>query len=301
MSVEEIDSLLTQAASRLHDAGVESPRREARRLLAHVLGVREEDIIAGQATHLTEQNLAMFERALARRIAREPLAYITGSREFWSREFAVGTGVLVPRPESEILIEEALRRFPSHGCALRVLDLGTGSGCLLLAFLSERSNARGVGVDISQDAIAFAKHNAKALGLDARVKFILGDWAENLSGAFDVIFVNPPYIKTSELHSLEPEVERYEPRAALNGGADGLDAYRCIAAAVPRHLSPEGLALFEVGQGQAESVGNLLAQAGLILEGTVCDLAGISRCLIARLTAPSVRPKKDLALETRSG
>lgn len=301
MSVEEIGALLTKSASLLHSAGVVSPRREARLLLAHVLGVTQEHIILGQATDLTSQNLAKFERALARRLAREPLAYIIGSREFWSMEFAVGTGVLVPRPESEILVEEALRRFPACGSALRVLDLGTGSGCLLLAFLSERTNACGIAVDISQDALVFAKSNAKALALENRIEFVLGDWVDNLSGVFDVIFINPPYIRRCELQKLEPEVERYEPRNALDGGADGLDAYRRIAVGFSQHLGPGSLAFFEVGQGQADTVGELLAQAELIVEATVCDLAGIPRCLVVRLNAPRVRPKKDLALEIRSG
>jgi release factor glutamine methyltransferase len=301
MSIEEVGGLLTKAALHLHAAGVESPRREARLLLAHVLGVRQEDIIAGQATDLTSQNLAKFERALARRTAREPIAYIIGSREFWSREFAVGAGVLVPRPESEILVEQALRRFPGCGSALRVLDLGTGSGCLLLTFLSERAHARGVAVDISQDALAFARRNASALDLEKRVEFVLGDWAENLSGAFDVIFINPPYIRKCELQSLEPEVEHFEPTISLDGGEDGLDAFRRVAPDVARHLGPGGLAFFEVGQGQAESVWYLLAQAGLIMEETVCDLAGTPRCLVARLVASGIGPKKELALETRSG
>ena len=301
MSVERIDSLLMDAASRLRGAGVESPRREARLLLAHVIGAKQEDIIAGHAAHLTAENLAMFEGVLARRIAREPLSYITGSREFWSRPFAVGAGVLVPRPETETLIEEALRRFPDRGHALRVLDLGTGSGCLLLTFLLERSNARGVGADISQEALAFAKRNAKALDLDGRVEFVPSDWAKNISGAFDVIFVNPPYIRKSELPGLEPEVDCYEPKAALDGGEDGLDAYRRLAASVPFHLSPGGLAFFEIGQGQAESVGNLLKEAGLVLEATISDLAGIARCLVAGLETPADGAKKHLALERRSG
>jgi release factor glutamine methyltransferase len=293
--------MLTQAASRLYDAGVESPRREARRLLAYAIGVRQEDIIAGQVADLTAQNIATFESVLLRRLAREPLAYIIGSREFWSIEFAVGAGVLIPRPESEILIEEALRLVPGGNGALRVLDLGTGSGCLLLTFLSERPTARGIGVDISQDALVFAKRNGKILDIEGRAEFVLGDWAENISGSFDVIFVNPPYVPESELPCLEPEVERYEPRAALDGGADGLYAYRRIAASIPSHLGSKGLAFFEIGQGQAESIGKLLTQAGLALEGSVCDLAGIPRCLVVRQDGPPVGPKKDLALETRSG
>ena len=299
MSVPLDERLLT-AAARLRVAGVESPRREARLLLAHVLGVKQEDIVAGRIAHLSARALADFEAALARRAAREPLAYILGSREFWSLDFAVGPGVLVPRPESETLIEEALRRFPNPESPLRVLDLGTGSGCLLLAFLSERPNATGAGVDISHDALAIARRNAKALNLDKRTLFIRSDWMKEISGTFDAIFINPPYIAEGQLSRLEPEVARYEPGTALNGGADGLDAYRRAAASLWRHLPPQGLAFFELGQGQAEPVKAILAEKGLRTDGTVYDLAGIPRCLVVG-TPVDLPSKKELALETRSG
>ena len=301
MSGKEIAALLSQAAARLAEAGVESPRREARLLLGYVLGVQQEDIVSGRMPAPASQILSSFETALARRIAREPLAYIVQSREFWSLDFAVGPGVLVPRPESETLVEEALRRFPARDGALRVADFGTGSGCLLLAFLSERPKAQGTGIDISEDALHFAKRNAGALGLANRVQFVGSDWMENISGTFDAIFANPPYIGTAEMAALEPEVANYEPKLALDGGTDGLDAYRRIAAGLSRHLKPEGLAFFELGQGQAESLGGILRQQGLTAEGTVCDLAGIPRCLVAGMAAAGTAPKKGLALETRSG
>jgi release factor glutamine methyltransferase len=301
VSANAIDALLAAAAARLDAAGVESPRREARLLLAHALGVRQEDLATGQARSPTPQILHRFENALLRRVAREPFAYIVGSREFWSLDFAVGPGVLIPRPESETLIEEALRRFPVQDAPLRVADLGTGSGCLLLAFLSERPNARGVGIDISKDALAFAARNAKALGLETRAQFQLGDWTENLVGPFDAIFVNPPYIGNHELESLEPEVARYEPRGAIDGGPDGLDAYRRIAAGLAAHLSPLECVFLELGEHQSEPVKAILAGEGLTIEGTVCDLAGIPRCLVASMDASVIAPKKELALETRSG
>jgi release factor glutamine methyltransferase len=282
----DVGALLSEAASRLQAAGVESPRREARLLLAHALGVRQEDIIAGQPGDLTSPKLAKFEGALVRRIAREPLAYIVGSREFWSLKFAVGPGVLVPRPESEILIAEAFRRFPADDRALRVLDLGTGSGCLLLTFLSERPHASGVGIDISQDALAFAWSNAKSLAVEQRAEFKRGDWLDGLSGVFDVIFINPPYVRRGDLQTLEPEIERYEPRGALDGGPDGIDAYRRIAAGLPNHMHPQSRAFVEVGQGQAGPGAEVFAQAELIVEGTVCDLAGIPRCLVVRRNVP---------------
>jgi release factor glutamine methyltransferase len=182
-----------------------------------------------------------------------------------------------------------------------VADLGTGSGCLLLAFLSERPNAQGMGIDISEDALGFARRNAKALALANRAQFVRGDWTENLFGAFDAIFVNPPYIETSALDGLEPEIAGYEPRLALDGGPDGLEPYRRVAGGLVRHLGPQGRAFFEIGKGQAGPVGSICAQEGLTAEGTVSDLAGIPRCLVAGVNASGFVPKKDLALETRSG
>jgi release factor glutamine methyltransferase len=301
VSADPVAALLSQAGERLHAAGVESPRREARLLLAYVLGVRQEDILTDRLPALTPEIRGRFETVLLRRIAREPYAYIVGSREFWSLDFAVGPGVLIPRPESETLIEEALRRFPAKDAPLRVADLGTGSGCLLLAFLSERPNAQGIGIDTSQDALAFATRSAETLGLADRAEFIPGNWTENLSGTFDAIFVNPPYIVTGELDGLEREVVCFEPKSALDGGSDGLQAYRLIAAGLKGHLSLQGLVFLEIGRGQGEAVEAILAQEGVVIEGTVCDLAGIPRCVVAGVATSSNTSKKQLALETRSG
>ena len=280
MSASETADILLSATKRLRAAGVESPRREARLLLAHVLGLRPEEIVSGRFSPQGTEFRGRFEAALARRAAREPLAYIIGRREFWSLDFEVGPGVLVPRPESEIMVEEALRRFPIIDAPLRVVDLGTGSGCLLLAFLSERPKAEGFGVDISEEALAIAKRNAASLGLDNRARFLRSDWMGALSGTWDVIFINPPYIAEGDLDGLDPEVGRYEPRAALDGGPDGLSAYRSIAAGLRPQLRPESRVFLEIGQGQAGPVEGLLAEKGLSVEGTVFDLAGIPRCLV---------------------
>jgi len=270
-------------------------------LLAHALGVKQEDIIAGRIPP-DPQGLARFEDALSRRIAHEPIAYITGQREFWSLPFAVDKRVLIPRPESEVLVEEALRQFPEHDAALDVLDLGTGSGCLLLAFLSERPRARGFGVDSSADAVTVASRNARALQLSDRTQFAACDWS-GISGAFDIVFANPPYVRTDEIEALAPDVSCYEPRAALDGGTDGLDAYRAIASVLPRLLGSESRAFVELGRGQGPSVAAIFAGHGLDVEGFVNDLAYVPRCLVvvAGIEAPPVRQKKDMEKEMRSG
>jgi len=272
--------ILQNAAERLRAAGVESPRREARLLLAHVLGLRPEQIVSENFSLQGAQFRGRFEAAVVRRAQREPLAYIIGRREFWSLDFEVGPSVLIPRPESEIMVEEALKRFPKTDAPLRVADLGTGSGCLLLAFLSERTEAEGLGVDISEEALGIAKRNAARLGLEGRAQFLRNDWISGLSGTWEVIFINPPYIVEGELDGLEPEVSRYEPRTALDGGPDGLCAYRRIAASLRPRLAPEGRVFLEVGQGQAEPVERIFSEKGLNVEGTVFDLAGIPRCLV---------------------
>jgi release factor glutamine methyltransferase len=280
VSESETVDILTGATERLRAAGVESPRREARLLLAHVLGIRPEEIVSGRFSLQVRQFRSRFEAVLARRAQREPLAYIIGRREFWSLDFEVGPGVLIPRPESEIMVEEALKRFADIDAPLRVLDLGTGSGCLLLAFLSERLRAQGLGVDISEEALAIARRNAARLGLDGRTQFLRNDWTSALSGTWEVIFLNPPYIIEGDLDGLEPEVSRYEPRAALDGGPDGLCAYRRIAGLLRPRLAAEGRVFLEVGQGQAGPVERIFSEKGMDIEGTVYDLAGIPRCLV---------------------
>ena len=300
MSVSDLSVALAEATARLRAAGVESPRKEARLLLAHTLGAEMLDIVAGTLPPLSPSELSCFEANVQRRAMREPLAYIVGFREFWSLRFAVEPAVLIPRPESESLIEEALRRFPDRNAPLRVADLGTGSGCLLLAFLSERPNAQGLGIDASHEALAIAACNAQALGMAPRTQFLRGNWADSLSGSFDTIFVNPPYIPSDTIHGLAPEVARYEPRLALDGGNDGLEAYRAVIGSLKGRISQGGSAFFELGQGQAPAVQTILEENGFSVLGTVSDLAGICRCLVGA-AMDAGKSKKELALATRSG
>ena len=288
-------TILDDAALRLRAAGVESPRSEARLLLAHAMGVPREDLISG-AVAPDDAALDRFARVVARRCAREPFAYIVGRREFFSLDFAVGEGVLIPRPESELLVEEALRRFPQRDEKLRVLDLGTGTGCLLHAFLSERPEAHGVGIDISDVSLRFASENAQQLGLSGRANFVRGDWSESVAARFDVIFINPPYIKTADIVSLAPEVAAHEPASALDGGKDGLDAYRRIAPALLELLSAKGCVFVEIGEGQAEAVSAIFENAKLSIEGTVTDFARIYRCLVMVAVEQHLRAKRKKQL-----
>lgn len=272
--------LLRDAASRLRAAGIESHNREARLLLAHVLKIREEDVIAGTVEPDGDSRMR-FEAIVARRTAREPLAYITGRKEFWSLPFKVAPGVLIPRPETETLVGEALRVFDKPDQDLRVLDLGTGSGCILLSFLNERPNAKGVGVDASPEALRVARENAETLGLAKRASFVPGGWEEGGKG-YDVIFCNPPYIRRDEIAKLEPELS-FEPRSALDGGEDGLDCYRALAPALRLSLGSNGYAFVELGHGQDDSVAAIFRGAGLVVAGFAPDLSGIPRCITARL------------------
>ena len=273
---------LRHGAAVLAAAGIERPRLEARLLLAHALGIEQEALLRELRAPVT---MALYAPLLARRAAREPLARITGRQEFWSLSFAVAPATLIPRADSETLLEAALALFPERGRVASILDLGTGTGCLLLAALTEFPAAFGVGVDLAPDAARLAAGNAAALGLRDRAAFLLADWAAPLAGRFDLILGNPPYIETSVIPTLMPEVRRHEPLGALDGGADGLDAYRRIVPAIPDMLTPSGAAVLEVGQGQAELVADMAARAGLASMARA-DLAGIPRAVILRKPCP---------------
>lgn len=263
------------ARRRLEAAGVDQPVNDARALLEAAANVDRTAILTDPYRVLSTAQGQRLEALLARREAREPVAYILGRKGFWTLDLEVGPAVLTPRPETEHVVEAALKLA---GAQARVLDLGVGSGAILLAILSERPDATGLGVDVSAAALELAQRNAAALGLAGRASFQQGDWAENLpNGAFDIVVSNPPYIETEIIKALAPEISRYEPRIALDGGADGLDAYRAIAAELPRLLAANGGFALEVGAGQAEAVAGLCAAAGLQVRPALPDLAGISR------------------------
>jgi release factor glutamine methyltransferase len=271
-----VNDVLSAATRRLGDAGVVNPRLDARLLWDEARRVAASALVAhGRAA-------AVFESFVARRAAREPLAYIIGRREFWSLNFSVGPGVLVPRPETETLVEQMLHQIPDRSAPLAVLDLGTGSGCLLVAALTELQAAHGVGVDSSGAALAWAERNIVGHKLDTRASLVESGWIEEAAPGFDIVLSNPPYIPSSEIETLEPEVARHEPRAALDGGADGLDAYRVLAPRIGRMLRPSGHAFLEIGRGQDAAVADLCRSAHLEVVRVAADLAGIPRCVVAR-------------------
>jgi release factor glutamine methyltransferase len=265
---------MRNAAAGLTPVG-ETPRLDAELLMAHAVGVSREDLLLH---HLDEAAPAAFEPLLARRLAYEPVAYITGHRAFWTIALEVGPGVLIPRPDSETLIEAALAHFGDAG-PMRILDLGTGPGTLLLAALDQWPDATGLGIDASEEALAYARRNGSRLGL-AGAAFRLGDWGEGLAERFDLILCNPPYVEAGA--ELPPDIARWEPDAALYAGADGLDAYRRLAPQIPRLLAPGGIFCLEIGAGQEMSVSEIMAAEGFTTESRR-DLNGIVRCLILGL------------------
>jgi release factor glutamine methyltransferase len=284
---EMIRALIAKATAQLAAAGIDNPRLDARVLLANALGVSSGDVILDNL-NISDDALKKFESAIARRAGREPLAYITGTREFWSLPFAVGPGVLIPRPETETVIEEARKLFPDERAPLRILDLGTGSGTLLLTLLHLYPDARGVGVDASAQALHWAGTNAAKLGLESRATLAGGNWDENIAGGFDLVVSNPPYVARDALAQLEPELS-FEPASALDGGLDGLDAYRVLAPILSRRAAQGGAILLEIGADQRVSVPAILEAHGLRTAHVANDLAGRPRVAVAKKALETAR------------
>ena len=280
--METRDALVAQVAVALSAAGFEEPRRQARRLVASALAISRTDLFGHPDRAVDEQQISRIRAMLGRMVECEPLSRILGKREFWGLEFALSAETLDPRPETETVVEAVLRSNPNRLAPLRFLDLGTGTGCLLLALLGEFPAASGIGIDIAEDAIRTAACNAVALGFADRALFLVCDWGAAVSAKFDAVVANPPYIASGDLQLAPREVACYDPWRALDGGEDGLRAYRAIATHLPRLLASNGIFVTEVGVDQADAVGAVMRNNGLALDGIEKDLAGIPRCVIAR-------------------
>lgn len=281
------DTLLRDTAVALTAAGIDNARFEARLLLSHAAGLTIEQLIARGPDAPPAAVVATLRELTARRVRREPMAYILGEREFWGLPFRVSPAVLVPRPDSETLIETVLGLFPDRSRPLRIADLGVGSGCLLLTLLREYPRASGVGMDASEAALDVAAANADALEVASRTALVVGDWrrpgwTDRLGGPFDLVVSNPPYIRSDALAGLMPEVAAHEPTLALDGGPDGVAAYRIIAVAAPRLLMPGGWLVVEGGEGQASDIADIFASAGLSPQAPRKDLGSVDRVVAAQ-------------------
>jgi release factor glutamine methyltransferase len=269
-------------------AGLDEAEVDARLLLGHALRLDGARLIAQADRILEAREVDAISALAARRLKHEPVARILGRKEFWSITLNIGPAVLVPRPDTETLVETALDTVARGGLRmekLRILDIGTGSGAILLALLSEMPNAIGYGTDISYAAITIARENARSSALVTRCHFLVCNHATAIAGPFDLIMSNPPYVARGEIAALSPEVRDYDPVLALDGGDDGLDAYRVIAADVPRLLAKGGRLIVELGAWQEDAVRTLFTKAGLIVGTARKDLAGIPRALPAKLQA----------------
>ena len=268
----KVREALARAAERL-SAVPGAPRQDAERLMAHALGI---EVGAMMLSHLDDPEPAGFAVLLERRLANEPMGYVLKRAGFWTIELEIGPGALIPRADSETLIAAAVEHFGEAGPAT-ILDLGTGPGTLLLAALEQWPRARGLGIDASADALAFARRNAERLGLAGRAELRRRDWTQAIAGRFDLVLCNPPYVAQGA--ALDPAVADWEPPAALYAGADGLDAYRLLAGRIPPLIAPGGIACIELGAGQEEAVRALFA-AHRVTISSRRDLNRVTRCLV---------------------
>jgi release factor glutamine methyltransferase len=281
-----IGQLLRDAAGQLNSVAGDTAMLEARLLAQHAWDVSAEDILRDHDRVVASQQAASFNALLQRRIRHEPISHILGHKFFWKDQFRVTADVLTPRADSEAMLEGLIRRYPNREQKLRILDLGTGSGCLLLSALREYSGATGVGVDLSPAALAVAQSNADALELAQRVQFIQGAWCKPLDKGdlFDIVLTNPPYIAREGIAQLMADVRAFEPHLALDGGEDGLDCYRALFAELVPHTHNTTTIMVEIGENQRSDVTEIAAASGFVCREIIHDLGGIARILVVELT-----------------
>lgn len=288
--VHSIESARRALTARLRSAGIEEPALDARLLVGAALQLDLTGLVTQAARRLTSEETLRLEQYALRRLAHEPVARIVGRREFWGMPFRLSEATLVPRPDTETVVELALeifRELTVSGRPPRIADIGTGSGAILLALLHEIPDAFGIGTDISLTALGTARDNAVALGLDGRAAFVACSYAAALRGPFDLIVSNPPYIPSAEIPTLSVEVREHDPHLALDGGNDGYDAYRALIPQASERLAPGGVLIVEAGRGQAGNIETLMAAAGLTVDRPPkADLAGIPRAVSARKMPP---------------
>jgi release factor glutamine methyltransferase len=282
---QSVEAARRALAKRFNAAGIESAELDARMLVGAALALDLTGLIASATRRVTDAEVNQIEAFALRRMQGEPVARILGQKEFWGLPLRLSAATLVPRPDTETVVELALEilRAQVSGHALRIADIGTGSGAILLALLHECPEATGVGTDISLGALRTARRNAADLGLASRARFVACDYAAALAGAFDLVVSNPPYIRAADIDGLATEVRDHDPLLALDGGSDGLDAYRALIPQAERLLAGGGALVVEAGQGQSGDIEALMTAAGLVVESPAkTDLAGISRAVSAR-------------------
>ncbi len=280
MTTYSARTILSKAGKRLKRFGIDQPLLDARLLLAFALELEDAHFSGQDNLLISPPNLATFKMLVLRRCNHEPVSRIIGRRYFWNLDVKLTSVALDPRSDSETLIESLLSEFPNKQNKLKILDLGTGTGCLLLSALSEYPNASGIGIDSSANCVKLAKENAVRNQLKDRAQFQVGDWTKNLSERFDVILCNPPYISTAQISQLEPEVAIHDPMIALNGGQDGLDCYRALSIGLSDVLNQTGKIFLELGTEQTKNVQNIMETAGLTSLKTAIDIGGRERCLV---------------------
>ncbi|MCK4946023.1 MAG: peptide chain release factor N(5)-glutamine methyltransferase [Alphaproteobacteria bacterium] len=281
--MKTINAALVEMRDSFKSAGLDTPELDARLLIQNVLEISPERLLLDFNKLVTDSESKRLINAMQRRLLREPVSRIIGSRSFWKSEFKITPKTLDPRPDSETLIESVLS-IANKEAPLTILDMGTGSGCLLLSLLQELPQATGIGIDISAEAVQIAIQNAKTLNLSKRVLFKVMNWTEMTNeSTFDLVISNPPYISESDISTLEPEVRQHDPILALSGGTDGLDCYREIAILLPCLLTETGYAFLEIGATQAKTVKDILAKQSVRVLRVTQDLAGHNRCVVAHL------------------
>ncbi len=278
-----MSTFFTDIVNQLINAGIENPRLEARLMLAHIKQCAASEIYSD--INLDEPQQKQLKAVLNRRLNHEPLDKILGTRSFFKYDFKVNADVLSPRPDTETLVESVLETYADRNRPLNLLDLGTGSGCIIESLLGEYPNANGLAVDISAKALSVAQQNAESLGLSNRLNFLQADWfasdfVQKINRKFEIIVTNPPYIPTADIEKLDIEVKNHDPHAALDGGADGFSSYRRLAEVVPQLLTDGGYVFIEAGIGQAEKIAQIFTTGGLHLQAIKTDLSGIQRCVI---------------------